>query len=134
MKSFEKQLAETRANLERLEKLFAEHPDLFYCANLIEVTPKRNRVYIHAMKDRERDWKGLALKYRSANWQRQSSASDYSYYDYDGVFEGLEISILQAEPKAKSQPLFTEDVVRHLDGDPTNNEAGNLRIVKASVA
>jgi len=112
MKSFTEQLAETDANLDRLRCIAANNPDLFETgASLIEVTPGHSRVYIHASHDRERDWKALALKYSHANWRRVPSASEFGCYDWDGKIEGVEISILQAERREESRPLFPETEV-----------------------
>src|SRR5436190_1856769 len=97
---FADQLVATRESLCQLDLVASVYPELFEYGSLIEVTPKYSRVYIHASNDRNRDWKSFARKY-PANWRRQSSASDCSYWDYDGNIDGVEIMILQAEKLAE---------------------------------
>ena len=108
MTSFTDQLAATRANLERLEKLFLRHPELFEHASLIEATPDHNRVYIHASKDRNRDWRAWAQNY-PAGWMLEPSPSAWATHcDFTGTLDGVEISILQAEAREQSKALFAE--------------------------
>ena len=111
MNSFTNQIAETQAQLDRLRNLFAQHPELFDTANLIEVTPEHCRVYLHASRDRVRDWKEFARQYPKANWKRESSASDYAWMDYRGQIGDVEISILQAELREQPHPLFAAQEV-----------------------
>lgn len=109
MNSFTEQLAATRANLERLEKLFAERPELFEHASLIEVAPDHNRVFIHASKDRGRDWRAWAKQFGDS-WVKEPSPSSWSrHWDYSGKIGGVDISILQAEQREQPQPLFAEE-------------------------
>jgi hypothetical protein len=107
MQSFTSQLAATRANLERIERLFAAHPDLFEHASLAQVCPENARIYIHASGDPHRDWKMAAAMYPKAGWKKVHSACmNYVGFDYDGVIDGVEVSILGAEPFQEPQPLF----------------------------
>ncbi len=101
---FAEQLSATRTNLDRLKRVAADNPELFECADIMQVTPAVARVYIHASLNRGRNWKAFAKKY-SANWVRDGSASDCSYWDYDGKFDGIEITILQAEKRPETEPL-----------------------------
>ncbi|MES2367166.1 MAG: hypothetical protein V4563_14915 [Pseudomonadota bacterium] len=108
MSSFESQLQATRANLERLDRLAAECKDLFEHANLIQVNDEGARVYIHASKSPDLDWRALAQKYGQAHWKREQSASYFDKYDWTGAIDGIEVSILGVEPKPVAQPLFSE--------------------------
>lgn len=106
--NFKDQLESTRANLERLERLAAECSDLFQHASLIQINDEGARVYIHASQAPERDWRSLAVKYARANWQREHSPAIYGKYDWTGVIDGVEVSILGVEAKPEPQPLFAE--------------------------
>ncbi len=109
--NFTEQLAAMRANLERLERLAAEHPDLFAHANLAEATPGQTRIFVHASDDRERDWRAWAMRF-PIKWKLNPSPSNYSeWYDYDGEIEGVKISVLQAEPREQPKPLIAEPEV-----------------------
>lgn len=99
----------TQANLDRLRNLYATRADLFEFASLIQVTPENVRVFIHASRDRERDWKAWARQF-STHWTKETSASDYDYFDYECVIEGVEVSILQAEKWLEAKkPVFAEE-------------------------
>lgn len=109
MNTFTDQLAATRANLERLEKLFAECPDLFEHANLIEVKPDGGSVYIHSSGDEDRDWLALAKKYCQANWKRKISGSYGCWsYDWDGELDGIHFSILSVEAATEPELVLGE--------------------------
>ncbi|MES2367365.1 MAG: hypothetical protein V4563_15925 [Pseudomonadota bacterium] len=109
--SFESQLQATRANLERLEALAAAAQDLFAHASLIQINDEGSRVYIHASQVPEYDWLALAVKYARANWQREHSPAIYGKYDWTGVIDGVEVSILGAEARELPKPLFAESAV-----------------------
>ncbi len=107
---FSDQLQATRANLERLEKLAQEAPDLIEHGHLICVAPDGVQVYVHATSHQEIDWPAMAAKYRAANWQREQSPAYHRHYDWKGIMDGIEVSILGAEKKPEPQPLFAEGV------------------------
>ncbi len=108
MTTFSEQLQATRANLARLQNLAAECSDLFAYASLIQINEDGSRVYIHASKSPDLDWRALAQKYGQAHWKREQSASYFDKYDWTGAIDGIEVSILGVEPKPVAQPLFSE--------------------------
>jgi hypothetical protein len=106
MNTFSEQLALTRANLERVETLFAAHPGLFECARGIYVQDDSAKIYIHAGLDT--DWKAFASRYRQADWKRERGSS--GGWDYRGTINGVELCILGAEKHAEPAALdFTEE-------------------------
>lgn len=113
MQTFGDQLQATRANLDRLEALAAEAPDLLGPhASVSEVTPSHARVYVHASVTEEAkavDWPAMARKYRRANWQRSPSAAyPIHYWDWDGMLDGVEVCIIAAEHRPQPEALFPE--------------------------
>ncbi len=114
MNHLTEQLAATRKNLERLERLVASFPDLFPEAcfvTIATVTPEEAVVYIHALRgDLELpvDWLALARKYSQAKWQRVGSPAYHDRYDWEGEIDGVCVKILGAEKRPDSMPLPLE--------------------------
>ena len=109
MNAVEDQLAATRANLERLEKLAADCPDLFEYASGPSIEPDAVTVYLHAnIREEARavDWPAVARKYRDAGWKRVSSAAYHCRWDWHGELNGVRIRILGVEAVPEAQPLF----------------------------
>jgi len=103
MNTFTSQLVATRANLERLEALAMEHPELTELASGISVEDDKVRFYIHAWQDTARDWRAFALRFPGASWQRERGNEGYNY---DGVIGGVQVCLIGAEPHQEPQPLF----------------------------
>ena len=107
---FDEQLAATRTSLEQLEALASKNPDLFEHASLIQVEPQQSKVFIHASRDRSRDWKAFVRQYPQAHWQREGSVVSDAW-DYRGNLDGTDICIIGAEKRPEAQPLFAEEAV-----------------------
>lgn len=107
MQTFSEQLASTRANLERLEALAAQSPELVDCATLVQVNPDQAQLFLHASRDPERDWRKFVASYKGA-WQRENSVINGAW-DYRGVVDGVDICIIGAEKRPEPQPLFVEE-------------------------
>ncbi len=103
MKTFNEQLAATRANLDRLERLAEKAPELFERASGITVGEDEVRVYLHAWQDPSRDWKTMAARWPKANWKRERGSEGWNYV---GIVDGVEVCMIGAEKKQESQPLF----------------------------
>jgi len=103
--NFTDQLAATRANLERLEALAMEHPELIEHASGIVIEDNRVRFWIHAWNAPDRDWRAFALGFPGAHWQREMGRDGWNY---DGVLGGVQICIIGAEPRKEPEALVAE--------------------------
>ncbi len=104
--TFQKQLAATRANLERLEALAQAAPDLVQYAHYgIYIEPEKVRIILADSSKDTAYWLALARKYPQAGWKR----SDMSGH-WDGELAGVQVTILEAEkPKARETPVLLEE-------------------------
>jgi hypothetical protein len=104
--SFSGQLAATRANLEKLERLAAECPDLVaHWHNGIYVQDDRVRLIIGDSKKTPEYWRKLAMKYRAANWRREVGSNHW-----DGELNGVMLTILDAQGPSRheKEAVFAE--------------------------
>jgi hypothetical protein len=108
MKPFTEQLASVRANLARLQSLFAAHPDLFECAMGIYIYEDKAKVYIHATSSPSLDWLAFARRYRQAGWKREHGGMNGGY-NYSGTLDGVELCIIGAEQR--EEPVALEFAV-----------------------
>ena len=109
---FAEQLARARANLERVEKLLAERPDLFSNASGIVIQEDYVRVYIHAgLKEHEQSWAVMASAHRDAQWKRDGSAAMNGYFDWRGTLGGVELVVMGAERRAQPSVVELMEVV-----------------------
>ncbi len=105
--NFQKNLAAAKANLERLEQLAAEAPDLLSYADCgIYVESSNVRAILCDSSMSRTAWVELAGKYKSANWKITDSKT------WDGNLNGVRLTILiedkDREIVPKPKPLFEE--------------------------
>lgn len=111
MTPFNDQLTAAQAHLDRLKALAVRHPTLFELGNLSQITADYARVYIHASFEPERDWLAWVSQFNGA-WVRESSPNSADHWDYDGVVDGIQITLIMAERREPRTPLVLPSKVQ----------------------
>lgn len=105
MNTFPENMARLRANLERLEALYAAHPEFFQCAReYITIEPDNVRVMLHWQHDKDCDWRAMIRRVGGTGWQRENGVVS-GRWDYRGKVDGIEVIIIGAEAQPEPEPL-----------------------------